>query len=150
MGHGGSYHLLLILLLGPGPRSSFGGLLAERSTKPPPTLTSRIVSEANPGGGVAIFGFRAARQFRDLFFFSALMRIVTKTTAPNARSLVIGRLPRLQLLERSMRKRPLTARARTGTVVSKGRHDQPSIYSVLVWCSSCCAQMRLAWYVLIR
>lgn len=66
MGHRG-YHLLLILCWIPAQVQLSGGLLAERSTKPPPTLTSRIVSEANPGGAVVLFGITAARKSLDLF-----------------------------------------------------------------------------------
>lgn len=66
MGHGG-HHLLLILCWVPAQVQLSGGLLAERSTKPPPTLTSTIVSEANPGGAVVLFGTTAARKSLDLF-----------------------------------------------------------------------------------
>lgn len=73
----GGYHLLLILCWVPAQVQLSGGLLAERSTKPPPTLTSRIVSEANPGGAVVLFGITDARKSLDLFL-SALMRAVLK------------------------------------------------------------------------
>lgn len=85
MGHGG-YHLLLILCWVRVKVQLSGGLLAERSTKPPPTLTSTIVSEANPGGAVVLFGTTAATKSLGLFL-SPLHAGRTRSTAPYARSL---------------------------------------------------------------
>lgn len=131
MGHRG-YHLLLILCWVPAQVQLSGGLLAERSTKPPPTLTSRIVSEANPGGAVVLFGTTAARKSLGLFL-SAHHAGRAKMMAPQC-SLDLGAgWPRMPLLPL----RPLatgdgrctnaldsTARApTTSTVVSKGRRD---------------------------
>lgn len=76
-------------LLGPGTRSSSrGGSWHRDQPSPRRQLTSTIVSEANPGGAVVLFGTTAARKPLDSLasLHSPLMRAVLDRRAPYARS----------------------------------------------------------------